>query len=88
MKKSSKISSDIVRKVDDKTPLVCPECGKEVHMKFIQSSMGLGVMGIPLYNYKYDIYAICPECHSLFAVDPDVAKVVSKREGGRNNCLL
>lgn len=75
-----KFTADKLKTFKDTSLMECPKCGAKVNMNFIQSSLGFGVMGIPVKNYKYDLYTLCPECQALFAVADDVAKDASEEK--------
>lgn len=70
-----KKTADAIGKFGESEIVACPKCGKEVRMQVLRSSNGIGAFGISIFNYKHDLFAICPECCSLFGVDPKVAKV-------------
>lgn len=60
--------------------LYCPECKQPVNMTLLKSSSALGVMGIPVLQYKVELFSLCPACGTVFAVSEDAAK----RVGGNN----
>lgn len=71
--------TDKIREFGETVTIKCPECGKDVSMKVLRTSMGVGMLGYSLFNYKYGLFTICPECHSIFSVDDETAT----REGVR-----
>ena len=71
--------TDKIREFGETVNITCPECGKEVSMKVLRTSMGVGVLGFSLYNYKYGMFTICPECHAMYNVDNETAE----REGNK-----
>lgn len=58
--------------------ITCPKCGKDVQMKVLRSSNGIGIFGISFLNYKHDLFAICPECSALYNVDRKVSRIEAR----------
>ena len=73
-----KKTADAIGTFGESTTLTCPQCGKDVNMKVLRSSNGIGLFGVSVYNYKHDLFTICPECCALFNVDADVSKDLAK----------
>ena len=73
-----KKTADAIGKFGESKAITCPQCGKEVNMQMLRSSNGVGIFGISVLNYKHDLFAICPECASLFGVDRSVSKVEAR----------
>lgn len=71
--------TDKIREFGETVKIICPECGKSVSMKVLRTSMGVGVLGFSFYNYKYDMFTICPECHAMFNVDNEIAEREGKK---------
>lgn len=79
-----KKTTDTIEKYGESLPVNCPHCGKNVKMQMLRSSNGIGAFNISVFNYKHDLFAICPECSALFGVDPDVAKTEAKMPAWQN----
>lgn len=77
-----KVTADSIGKFGVTKPITCPKCEKEVSMQVLRSNLGVGAFGVSVYNYKHDLFTICPECQGLFNVNEDVAKVEAKAEFG------
>ncbi|MCR4747748.1 MAG: hypothetical protein K5836_04685 [Clostridiales bacterium] len=74
------ISADKIQEFGLTESIKCPRCGKDVYMKLLKATNGLGVFNVSLVNLNIDLFAICPECNSMFTVDDSIAK-----RAGKNN---
>ncbi len=75
-----KFSADNIKEFGNTEDIVCPRCGKHVYMNLLKASNGLGVFNVSLINYNVDLFAICPECKSMFAVNKDIAARAGKEK--------
>ena len=73
-----KKTADAIGAFGESKNILCPQCGKDVKMKLLRASNGLGAFGISVFNYSHDLFAICPECNALFGVDRTVSKVQAR----------
>ena len=80
------ISADKIQEFGATEEIKCPRCGKSVNMNLLRATNGLGVFNVSLVNLNVDLFAICPECNSLFAVDDSIAKRAGKSNS--NNFMM
>lgn len=80
------ISADKIQEFGATEEIKCPRCGKAVNMNLLRATNGLGVFNVSLVNLNVDLFAICPECNSLFAVDDSIAKRAGKSNS--NNFMM
>lgn len=69
-----KLTSDTIQKFGSSTAIHCPQCGKMVSLDVLRASNGVGLFGISLFNYNYDLFGFCPECFALYAIKDEVTK--------------
>ncbi len=77
-----KIAADNIKDFGTTEAIICPRCGKNVFMQLLKATNGVGVLNVPLLTFNVEVFAICPECSSMFAVNNDVAKKIG---GGKTN---
>ncbi|NLL63549.1 MAG: hypothetical protein GX241_04820 [Ruminococcaceae bacterium] len=58
--------------------IICPRCKATVYMNILKASNGIGFLGFKLYDFKIDLFTICPECNALYSVDSEIAKRAGK----------
>lgn len=75
-----KIAADNIKEFGNTESITCPRCGKNVYMNLLKATNGLGVFNVALINFNVDLFAICPECNSMFAVDKDIAAKAGKEK--------
>ncbi len=73
-----KKTADAIGFFGESKDVACPQCSKDVKMRVLRSSNGIGAFGISVLNYKHDLFAICPECSALFSVDPKVSRIEAR----------
>ncbi len=71
-----KIAADNIKDFGTTEAIVCPRCGKNVFMQLLKATNGVGVLNVPLLTFNVEVFAICPECSSMFAVNDDIAKKI------------
>lgn len=71
-----KIAADNIKEFGTTEAIICPRCGKSVYMQLLKATNGVGVLNVPLLTFNIDLFAICPECSSMFAVNNDIAKKI------------
>ena len=82
-----KIAADNMKLFGDTELLCCPRCKNMVNMKILRASAGVGLLGVSLYDYKVDLFTICPACSSLFAVNEEVSKTAGKKNSNKTNSI-
>lgn len=80
-----KIAADNIKEFGNTEDIICPKCGKHVYMNLLKATNGLGVFNVPLLTVNVDVFAICPECSAMFAVDN---KISNKMKGASNNYTM
>ncbi|MBR6479274.1 MAG: zinc-ribbon domain-containing protein [Clostridia bacterium] len=72
------LSADKIQEFGNTEAITCPKCGKSVYMNLLKATNGIGVFNVSLVNINTDLFAICPECQSLFSVNKDISKRATK----------
>lgn len=82
-----KIAADNIKEFGNTEDICCPRCGKHVYMNLLKATNGIGVLNVSLLDFNVDLFAICPECNSMFAVDKDIAKRAGKEKSNNYSMI-
>ncbi len=80
-----KFSADNIKEFGTTEAIKCPKCGNTVYMNLLKATNGLGIFNVSLLTVNVDVFAICPSCSAMFAVDN---KISNKLSAAQNNYTM